>query len=209
MASTETMFNIPCREGSLDVIVKGDSSFADVDSTHDSSVLVSPPKVFIHCTCGALHSPPGNGENTARLTSTVSADGLLKKAPQADDLSFHPNISPRTTSSPIKPTSGNTKKTPTTNSSAPELHYHEHYHYVDDDDYEGYTSDLNEHVVASGNEKKRNKLLSKSLNGMKNGSSNDNNGFKVTFVSFLAIICLPVRFCFCSLSLCGCLIVPE
>ena len=185
MASTETMFNIPCREGSLDVIVKGDSSFADVDPTHDSSVLVSPPKVFIHCTCGALHSPPGNGENTARLTS---ADGLLKNAPQADDLSFHPNFSPRTTSSPIKPTSSqNAKKTPT-NSSAPELHYHQHYHYVDDDDYEGYTSDLNEHIVAAGNEKKRNKLLSKSLNGMKNGSSNDNNGFKVTFVSFSLIL---------------------
>ena len=193
MTGTETVFNIPCREGSLDVVVRGDSSFADADVNQDSPLLVSPPKVFIHCTCGALHSPTAEGDLSERLSAIIPtagviddnamSSGLLKRAPVANDYSFHPNVPPRTTSSPIK--SNGTSKKAHPNGSAPELHYHEHFHYVDDDDYEGYTSDLNERVVsaAAGNERKKNKSLSKTLNGVKNGSSTDNNGVKVTFVS--------------------------
>ena len=181
MTTTETVFNIPCREGSLDVIVKGDSSFAGI--TQDSPLQLSPPKVFIHCTCGALHSPADDvdGEPAeialAVETSNIDSNSYFPTKTYVDDYSFQPNLKPQSTSSPIKPASLSVKK------KSPELHYHEHYHYVDDDDYEGYTSDLNEHVAKyGGNEKQRNKLLSKT--GVSHISSpRASNGVKVSFVS--------------------------
>ena len=183
MATTETIFNIPCREGSLDVIVKGDSSITDL--TQDSPLLVSPPKVFIHCTCGALHSPSvdggtdsQNGTSTYDAPTTKDPASLLKAVTAFDDYSFHPDIIPRSTSSPIKPVSTSTKK------SVPERHYHEHYHYIDDDDYEGYTSDLNERVAKF--DVKRNKILSKSVEVTKVIPSDNNNGVKVSFVSVMS-----------------------
>ena len=174
MTTTETVFNVPCREGSLDIIVKGDSSF----DLNDSPLLVSPPKVFIHCTCGALHSP-GVEPKTDTPTDQDVQSRLLKTVSDLADFTLPQHVVPCSTSSPIKPVSGSTKK----NSLSPELHFHEHYHYLDEDDNDGYTSDL-EHVAKSAkNEKQRNKILSKTLTGSKPPNSLFTGG-KVSSVSF-------------------------